>query len=169
MGNSALRTDEEITRIYNKFVDTVYRVCFVMLKNVSETEDAVQNVFIKYINYGKELSSDEHVKAWLIVTAKNECKNMLKHWFRSKRTDFDEIDEPSYMTEEKSDVMEKIMSLDEKYRVPIYLYYYEGYSTAEISDMLGIKHSTLRTHMAKGREKLKIILEEDGYEQQRIN
>ena len=57
--------------------------------------------------------------------------------------------------------MEKVMSLDEKYRVPIYLYYYEGYSTAEISEMIGINHSTLRTYMAKGREKLKMLLEEE--------
>ena len=161
MGNSALRTDEEITRVYNKYVDTVYRVCFMMLKSASEAEDAVQNVFVKYINSGGNLETDEHIKAWLIVTAKNECKNMLKHWFRSKRTDFDEIAEPSYETEENSGVMEKVMSLDEKYRVPIYLYYYEGYSTAEISEMIGINHSTLRTYMAKGREKLKMLLEEE--------
>lgn len=161
MGNSALRTDEEITRVYNNYVDTVYRVCFMMLKSASEAEDAVQNVFVKYINSGGDLETDEHIKAWLIVTAKNECKNMLKHWFRSKRTGFDDIAEPAYETREESGVMEKVMSLEEKYRVPIYLYYYEGYSTAEISEMIGIKHSTLRTHMAKGREKLKMLLEED--------
>ena len=79
MGNSALRTDEEITRVYNKYVDTVYRVCFMMLKSASEAEDAVQNVFVKYINSGGDLETEEHIKAWLIVTAKNECKNMLKH------------------------------------------------------------------------------------------
>ena len=95
MGNSAFRTDEEITRVYNKFVDTVYRVCFMMLKNADETEDAVQNVFIKYINCGTAFESDENVKAWLIVVAKNECKNMLKHWFRSKRTDIDSVAEPT--------------------------------------------------------------------------
>lgn len=161
MGNSALRTDEEITRVYNKYVDTVYRVCFMMLKSASEAEDAVQNVFVKYINSGGDLETEEHIKAWLIVTAKNECKNMLKHWFRSKRTDLDDVAEPSYETREDSGVMEKVMSLEEKYRVPIYLYYYEGYSTAEISEMIGIKHSTLRTNMAKGREKLKMLLEED--------
>ena len=161
LGNSALRTDEEITRVYNKYVDTVYRVCFMMLKSASEAEDAVQNVFVKYINSGGDLETEEHIKAWLIVTAKNECKNMLKHWFRSKRTDLDDVAEPSYETREDSGVMEKVMSLEEKYRVPIYLYYYEGYSTAEISEMIGIKHSTLRTNMAKGREKLKMLLEED--------
>lgn len=166
MSISALRTDEEITRVYEKFVDTVYKVCFMMLKNVSETEDATQNVFIKFMRDNKAFETDEHIKAWLIVTAKNECKNMLKHWFRSKRDELDGIPEASYVDDDnnKKELMEKVFSLDEKYRLPIYLYYYEGYSTAEISEMLDIKHSTIRTYMAKGREKLKIILEEDEYE-----
>ncbi len=165
MGISEFRTDEEITRVYEKFVDTVYKVCFMMLKNASETEDATQNVFIKFMRDNKVFETDEHIKAWLIVTAQNECKNMLKHWFRSKRDELDNVPEASYVDDDsKKELMEKVFSLDEKYRLPIYLYYYEGYSTSEISEMLNIKHSTIRTYMAKGREKLKIMLEEEGYE-----
>ena len=162
LGDSKLRTDEEITRIYEKYVDTVYKVCFMLLKNVPETEDATQNVFIKFMKEQKEFQSDEHIKAWLIVTARNACINMLKHWFRSKRTDSEALAEMSYTDDyEKGELLKKVFELDEKYKLPIYLYYYEGYSTAEISEMLDIKHSTIRTYMAKGREKLKLILEEE--------
>ena len=165
MSNSAFRTDEEITRVYEKYVDTVYKVCFMMLKNASETEDATQNVFIKFMKDDKVFETDEHLKAWLIVTAQNECKNMLKHWFRAKRDNIEDVPEASYVDDtDKKDLLEKVFSLDEKYRLPIYLYYYEGYSTAEISEILKTKHSTVRTYMAKGREKLKQILEEDSYE-----
>ncbi len=162
MSNSALRTGEEVTRVYEKFVNTVYKVCFMMLKNISETEDATQNVFIKFIRDKKEFTSDEHIKAWLIVTARNECTNMLKHWFRSKREDMDSIEDLGYVEKDKKELLRLVMSLDEKFRLPIYLYYYEGYSTAEISEILKIKHSTIRTYMMKGREKLKMILEEDA-------
>ena len=165
MGNSEFRTDEEITRVYEKFVDTVYKVCFMMLKNASETEDATQNVFIKFMRDNKEFETDEHIKAWLIVTAQNECKNMLKHWFRSKRDAIEDVPEASYVDDDgKKELMEKVFALEEKYRLPIYLYYYEGYSTVEISEMLDTKHSTIRTYMAKGRDRLKIMLEEEGYE-----
>ena len=164
MGVSELRTDEEIARVYEKFVDTVYKVCFMLLKNVSETEDATQNVFIKFMKDSKEFQSDEHIKAWLIVTAKNECINMLKHWFRSKRSDSEVLENMSYTDDyEKGELLKQVLSLDEKFRLPIYLYYYEGYSTSEISEMLEIKHSTIRTYMAKGRDKLKIILEEEKH------
>ncbi len=162
MSISALRTDEEITRVYEKFVDTVYRVCFMMLKNSAETEDATQNVFIKYMRDKTVFETDEHLKAWFIVTAKNECKNMLKHWFRSKRNNMEDVPEASYVEDDsKTELLEKVFSLDEKFRMPIYLYYYEGYSTTEISEMLNINHSTLRTYMAKGRSKLKLLLEEN--------
>ena len=63
--------------------------------------------------------------------------------------------------------MEKVMSLEEKYRVPLYLHYYEGYSAAEIADMLKINYSSLRTNLAKARKKLKLMLEEDEYETER--
>lgn len=161
MSNSALRTDEEITRIYNKYVDMVYKICFMMFKNVPEAEDATQNVFIKLINHISEFGSDEHIKAWLIVAAKNECKNMLKYWYRSKRADIDSLPESTYENENNDDTLEKVLSLDKKYRLPIYLYYYEGYSTSEISKILNTKHSTLRTHLSVGRKKLKLMLEED--------
>ena len=162
MSVSELRTDEEITRIYEKYVDTVYKVCFMLLKNVSETEDATQNVFIKFMKETKDFQRDEHIKAWLIVTARNECLNMLKYWFRSKRSDPEVLQEMSYTEDlEKGELLKSVFELDEKYKIPIYLYYYEGYSTLEISEMLDIKHSTIRTYMVKGREKLKLILEEE--------
>ena len=163
MGVSALRTDEEMACVYEKFVNTVYKVCFMLLKNVSETEDATQNVFIKLMRESKAFQSDEHIKAWLIVTARHECINMLKHWFRAKRSDVDALAEMSYTDDyDKGSLLKQVLSLDEKLRLPIYLYYYEGYSTSEISEMLGINHSTIRTYMAKGRERLKIILEEEN-------
>lgn len=161
MSFSALRTDEEITRIYNKYVDMVYKICFMMFKNEAETEDATQNVFIKLMKHIDRFQSDEHIKAWLIVTAENECKNMLKYWFRSRRVDIESVPEATYESEyEGNDTYEKVMSLEKKYRLPIYLYYYEGYSTSEISQILNIKHSTLRTHLSVGRKKLKLMLEE---------
>ncbi len=158
------RTNDDIISVYNKFSDTVYRVCFMMLKNIEETEDATQNTFIKYLNCNKEFESDEHIKAWLIVTARNECKNNLTHWFKSKRTDMEDVPEASYEDKGKSEVLEQVLSLDKKYSVPLYLHYYEGYKTSEIAQMLNINHSTLRANMAKARNKLKILLEEEDYE-----
>ena len=161
----SLRTDEEITAVYNKYADTVYRVCYMLLKNEDESCDVCQNVFLKLIDSKREFQNYEHIKAWLIVTAQNECKNILKHWWRSKRVDMDSIkDMPYSENDNNSDVKQKLMSLPDKYRLPLYLHYYEGYSTQEIADMLGVKPSTLRTQLVTARNKLKLMLEEGEYE-----
>ncbi len=162
MINSTLRTNEELTRIYRLYADTVYRVCYIILKNTSDAEDAVQNCFVKFMNENKEFYSDEHIKAWLIRTAKNDSINMQRHWFKAKRSDGEK--ELSYSDEYDSGLMKQIFSLNHKYSVPIYLFYYEGYTTIEIARILKINHSTLRSHLARGREKLKSVLEEDCYE-----
>ena len=153
--------DAEITRIYEKYLNTVYKVCFMLLKNETETEDAVQNVFIKLMNQDKEFQSDEHIKAWLIVTAKNECKNTLTHWWKSKRNSMEDIGEPSYIQNtESGEITELLNTLPDKYKLPLYLYYYEGYKTEEIAKILNVKHSTLRTQIIAARGKLKTLMED---------
>ena len=57
--------------------------------------------------------------------------------------------------------MRKIAQLPPKYRVPMYLYYFEGYSIKEIAELTGSKTSTLQTRLARGREKLREVLEEE--------
>ena len=74
----ALHSDEEFLKIYHRHVDTVYRICFSFMKNSSDTEDMVQETFLKLLSSGKRFESENHEKAWLIVTASNACKDVLK-------------------------------------------------------------------------------------------
>ena len=64
-------TKQEIMEIYERHVKTIYRVCFNYMKNKADTEDAVQNTFVKLINCDRQFQNDEQEKAWLIVTATN--------------------------------------------------------------------------------------------------
>jgi len=161
LGISLLRTDEEMTDIYNKYVDTIYRIALMMLKNVPEAEDATQTVFIKLMTSNAQFESEEHMKAWLIVTARNTCKDFLKGWWCSKRADAESVSEQTVLPDAfRNEIWGKITALDEKYKLPIYLYYYEGYETAEIAKMLKTNHATLRTRLRTAKKKLKLLLEE---------
>lgn len=75
---SLLRTDKKITQAYETYVDMVYRLCFTILKNQFNTEDAVQNTFIKLMRYLRRFESPEHEKFWLLVTASNTYKDTLR-------------------------------------------------------------------------------------------
>ena len=157
-----LRTDKEIAEIFERHNQTVYRVCFAYMKNTADTEDAVQDTFYNLIKSGMVFASTEHEKAWLIRTATNLCKNMLKHWWRKRENIEDHGHLHSNCTFEIDDTFNVVMNLPDKYKTVIYLYYYEGYDSVKISEILGKPQSTIRNHLHEARKILKEKLIEGG-------
>lgn len=149
-----------IEQIYERHVDTVYRVAMLYLNNPQDAEDATQNAFINLMKHPQTFTSEEHEKAWLIVTVTNLCKNQLSHWFRKKRTDFEVVAESMHEHEERDELLPLVYALPEELKTIVYMYYYEGYSTREISQYLQLNESTLRSKMQKARAMLKLELEE---------
>lgn len=151
------RNKDEFIRIYEKFFDTIYRVAFLVMKNQQDTSDITQDVFYKFYTNLKEFNGDEHIKAWLLTCAHNACMD----FFRSKHRKTSDIDEAIDIGVEfeVDETLEVLLKLPEKYKTPIYMYYYEGYDTKEISKLLNISHSTVRIQLKRGRELLKNKLE----------
>ena len=107
------------------------------------------------IKSGVAFESEEHEKAWLIRTATNVCKNIVKHWFR-KRVDLSDYDNLlSTENIEIDDTFEVVMSLPDKYKAVVYLYYYEGYNSVEIAKNLGKPQSTIRNYLHEARKVLR--------------
>ena len=161
MQGSFWRTNEELLKIYNRHVDTVYRVCFMFMKNVSDTEDMVQNTFIRLMKDKTVFQNEEHEKAWLIKTASNLCRDHFRHWW-SKTTGIDQAKEKEVEQDfSTDDSLEKVLALPSKIKTAVYLYYYEGYSTVEIAKILNKNQSTVRGYLHTGRKLLKMELEGD--------
>ena len=154
-------TNNEIADIYQRHVKTVYGVCFAYMKNPDDTEDAVSETFVKMIKSAPTFESVEHEKAWLIRTATNVCKDFLKHWWQ-KRKNLDDysnsLQTDGELEAEVDGVMEAILNLPENYKTVIYLYYYEGYNSVEISNILQKPQSTIRDHLSKARNVLRQTL-----------
>ena len=156
MASSTFRSDEEIAEIYEREVKTIYRVCFTYMKNAVDTEDAVSETFFRLIRSTPVFEGFEHERAWLIRCAINVCRDSLKHSWRKNKdlADYSEVlraeDSP-----EISDVADVVFSLPERYRVAIYLYYYEGYTSVQIAQMLKKTNSTIRNHLHEARKILK--------------
>ena len=157
------RSREEVASLYRRHVAMVYQICLVLLKNVPDAEDASQNVFRKVMEYQKPFQSPDHERAWLITAARNECKNQLKHWWRTRRADESVLNTLTWEQPEDGELWEYILSLPEKERMVIYLYYYQGYSTLEMAEILEKNPSTVRTWLVQARWKLKDILEVNEY------
>ena len=152
-----LRTDKEITEIYYRQVDTVYRVCYSFMKNKPEAEDLVQETFLRLISRGIIFDNERHEKAWLIVTASNLCKDALK---RSWRTELflEDVDPAESPQTDHTDVLEAVLALPRDYKTVVYMYYYEEYSTAQIAAYLRLPQATVRSKLARARKRLKRML-----------
>ena len=154
---------EEIEAIYRRNFKLVYQICLVLMKNVPDAEDAVQTVFRKVMEYPKPFRDHEHEKAWLIVTARNQCRDQLKHWWRRCREDASALDALVWEQPEDGLVWEQVAALPDKHRLVLFLHYYQGYATDEIAQMLGENPSTVRSRLVQARKKLKLRLEAEGY------
>lgn len=154
---------EEIEAIYRRQFKLVYQICLVLMKNVSDAEDAAQTVFRKVVERGEAFRDPEHERAWLIVTARNECRDQLKHWWRRCREDASALDALVWEEPEDGLVWDQVAALPDKHRLVLYLHYYQGYTTDEIAQMLGDNSSTVRSRLVQARKKLKLRLEAEGY------
>ena len=158
-----IRSGEEVVALYQQHVSMVYQICLMLMKNVPDAEDVTQTVFRKVMEYPQPFRDAEHEKAWLIVTARNECKNQLKHWWRKKRASEKALDHLVWEQPEDGALWDNILSLPEKYRMVLYLHYYQGYTAQETAEILGKNPSTVRTWLVQARGKLKKILEAEAY------
>lgn len=153
-------TNERFTCLAQRYIDTVYRVALNYLKSPSDADDITQNVFLKLLQEKKPFDSDEHVKHWLIRVTVNECKNLVRsRWWRAESIE-EYAGQLAFDNQTQSDLFHMVMALPRKYRLPIYLHYYEGYSTQEIGQMLKLPKNTVCTQLKRGRELLKESLQE---------
>ncbi len=153
----------EAKHLYEQFFDMVYRICFLYMKQESDACDMAQETFLRLLKKKPQFDNEEKARAWLIVTASNCCKTQLRRWWRSKRDTYDEsvlADSSTGAGEQAHELRELVFSLEEKYSLPMYLHYFEGYKLGEISDMLGVRESTLQTRLARARELLRLELEQ---------
>lgn len=158
-------TDEQFTRLTRRYIDTVFRVALSYLKSREDADDITQNVFLKLLRSDKAFESDEHIRHWLIRVTINECKKALLSPWRAHESFEDYAATLSFPSPEHSELFHAVMSLPNKYRAAIYLFYYEGYSTAEIARLTATPKNTVCSHLTRGRELLKKSLQEaDAYD-----
>ncbi len=147
----------DMESLFNSYKDDVYRLALSYTKSVQEAEDVCQTVFLKAmeqagISPGKE-------RAWLMQVAANECRSLLRSawWKRTAPMEACTAAAP----EQGGSLLNDLLELDPKYRVVLYLHYYECSTTADIARMLHITQSAVTTRLSRGRQLLKERLKEE--------
>lgn len=150
-----------IERVVSSHSDTLLRIAMHQLQNRSDAEDAVQTVFLKLLHTAPSFDGEEHEKAWLIRVTINHCRDLLRSSHRKKSVPLEEwssAGQAAAANENGGEVLAAVRSLDEKYSTVVFLYYYEGYSTAEIARILASRQGTVESRLHRARARLKELL-----------
>lgn len=147
-----------VHEIVQTYSDTLIRIAVQQTKNMSEAEDIVQEVYMTLMRQKRPFDNEVHLKAWLIKVTFNKCKDYFKS-SRVKKT-IPITEEMTFTAKEEQSVLPEIFELEQNDRAIVYLHYYEGYTTAEIANLLEMKINTVGSKLRRVRMKLKTILEE---------
>lgn len=163
---AAAREREQINQkaetLLRSYGNSVLRLAYSYLHSMEDAEEILQETLLQYLKTAPVLENEAHEKAWLLRVAGNLSKNRIAY---NRIRSTDELKETlvAQQREDLSFVWEAVKGLPVKYREVIHLFYYEGFSTGQIAALLQQKESTVRSHLMRGREKLKLILKE-GYD-----
>ena len=156
MRNTSEWPADDIEILIANYGDMLYRLCLIMLKNESDTEDAVQETYIKYFQKAPTFESTEHQKAWLIRVATNKCRDTLR--FRIRHPQIDDVDIGRYVSDSSdSGILEALTMVPEKFRLVLTLYYIEEYRIEDIAKIIGRSNSAVKMRLQKGRKLLEEI------------
>lgn len=154
-------TNREFSALAERYLNLVYRVALNCVGNPADADDVSQNTMLRLLRQKEGFQSEDHARRWLIRVTVNESKRLLTAPWRRRTVALEELAAviPSDH-KEGQELLEAVLSLPRKYRLPLYLYYYEGYQVGEIGALLERRPSTVQTQLARGRELLKKQLTE---------
>lgn len=151
--NDSCELHEAAQRAVKTHLPRLVRTAYAVLGSMADAEDVAQDTFVAYLRQGKAFSDAEHEKAWLLRVCINKSRNLLKSGWRQKTRPLDET--LAAVPPGDADVLEAVLSLEEKYRLPVHLYYYENYSIREIAALLALPAGTVGTRLDRAKKQLR--------------
>lgn len=153
-------TEEVFAQAVEAYGDTLFRVAYSYLKNPSDAQDVMQETLLKFYLEQKPFDSEEHQRRWLIRVAVNESKKLLRSAWRRRSVPMEEETAVAFDTLAQRELFEQVMALPPRYRLSVYLYYYESFSVREIAQVMGANPSTVQTWLMRARGLLREALQE---------
>ena len=167
MSDLPLRAGGEMDSIIDRYQNTVYGLALARTGNRADADDVFQEVFLAYFQSGRTFRDEEHRKAWLLRTTVNISRRYTASSWRRKTVPLSEREEaPALFQEGEAQlVWEAVQALEEAYRLPIYLFYFQELSTGEIARALSLRPGTVRMRLSRGRDRLRELLKGDFFDE----
>lgn len=153
---------ESFRRVVERYRDMVFRVAYTYMRSAPDADDVTQDVFLKLLKSDASFDSEEHLRRWLVRVTVNACRSLFRTPWRRVEDIEGYAHALAMPTKEHEDLFSAVMRLPERFRVPIVLFYYGGFSTDEIAGLLRLRAATVRTRLTRGRARLRSLLEVDA-------
>ncbi|WP_223702170.1 sigma-70 family RNA polymerase sigma factor [Sutcliffiella deserti] len=174
VSHSAANKKDLMEQLFEQYATEVKRIAFLYLKDVSQTEDILQDVFISCYKNFDTFRGECSYKTWLIRITVNKCRDHLRRWSFRKIFSRDnvgeklvEVNTPETMAlwmEKGTELGQTVLQLPIKLREVIILFYYQELNISEISYMLNVNENTVKTRLHRARKSLKEVLKGGDYE-----
>ncbi|MDE7430711.1 MAG: sigma-70 family RNA polymerase sigma factor [Lachnospiraceae bacterium] len=156
----AQRHDKDaFTELMQLYMKDMYRTAIAILMNEEDAADALQDTILTCWEKLHTLKKPEFFKTWMTRILINHCYDIIR-----KSTVYENIEsyeEPSKSDEYNIELKEAYASIDERYRLPMELYYSQGFRIREIAEMLSVPQNTIKTRLSRGRKQLEEYYREE--------
>lgn len=156
------QNNPNIEAVYGRYADMLYRLALSHLAVREDAEDAVHDVFAKYINSYPFFKDSEHEKAWFVRVTVNRCHDLQRKRSKRSHDTLESAHDVSYTDSEEPEIFGIIHALPEKYRAAVVLHYLEGYSVEETARLLNLSVSAVKMRLSRGRENIKDLMKGRG-------
>ena len=141
--------NEELERIVHTYGSSIYRLAYARMGSHADAQDVMQETFLRLVRTGPDFASETHCKAWLLRVAANCVNDVFRSPWHHAQPLSETLTAPAQP--EEGGVLEAVLALPAKYRLPVHLYYYEGLTVAEIGQILGKSESVIKTRLFRAR------------------
>jgi RNA polymerase sigma-70 factor, ECF subfamily len=156
--NAAMLGDQDaFAEIVYTFQDAVYNLCYRMLSNRGEAEDATQDTFLKAFMNLSRYDHDRSFKTWILSIASNHCIDLIRKPIPATLSLASDDPLPEHameITERSQQIQELLDQLDEEYRLAVVLRYWYDYSYVEIAEAMETTESAIKSRLFRARQML---------------
>ena len=147
---------EEAEWVVQRHGQTVYRLAYARTGNREDAEDVTQETFLRLVRAAPKFRDEDHCRAWLLRVTVNGCKSRLRAPWRRRTAPL--LDAYPAAAPEEGALLEAMQALPARDRAVLHLYYYEGYQTAEIAALTGLREGSVRSRLTRARTRLRQVL-----------
>ena len=148
----------DFREMVEEYTPSLYRLAYSYCLNRFDAEDVVQEVFLRYLQHKPQCAGPDQLRAWLMTTAANRCKDLLNSGWRQKNLPLEDVHASVDHLDEKIDMESAMAKLSSNLRGVVHLFYFEGMSVNQIAELLHLSRSAVLSRLFKARKQLQKLL-----------